>query len=111
MTVGPVGEIGSGLERSPPVNIDLSRQQARSVTSTLPTRRSQVNYHRHESSQPYANAPLRADARGRDGGIREKLAAGVAREAGPLSGTNRKTCLSALVTDRAMEGWHYRFIA
>src|SRR5262249_54430502 len=51
MTVGPVGEIGSELERSLPVNTDLSRQQARSVTSTLPTRRSQVNYHRHESPQ------------------------------------------------------------
>jgi hypothetical protein len=78
-------EIGSELERSLPVNIDLSRQQARSVTSTLPTRRSQVNYHRHESSQPHASARLRADARGRDGGVRPELAAGVVLRSGTRS--------------------------
>jgi hypothetical protein len=34
--VGWAGKIGSELARSLPVNIDLSRQQARSVTSALP---------------------------------------------------------------------------
>jgi hypothetical protein len=76
---------------------------------------------------------VRADARGRDGGVREKLAAGVVLgSGGALSGANRKTCarsepyrflpqrsfgsihstcLSALVTDRAMEAWYNASIA
>ena len=75
---------------------------------------------------------LRADPRGRDGGVREELAAGVAcqllgtPEIRPISEpiqhvlsdqpqavfeSIHRTCLSALVADWAMEAWYHRSIA
>jgi len=81
------------------------------------------------SRGPHANARLRADARGRHGGVRKKLAVGVVLRSGsPLSGASRKNIAhsepylpltqavirrlhSALVTDRAMEAWYHPSIA
>jgi hypothetical protein len=75
---------------------------------------------------------LLADARGRDGGVREELAAGVRAcrllgtpEMRPISepiqrilndqpeavfGSVHRTCLSALVTDPAMEAWYHSLL-
>src|SRR5262245_3507518 len=58
---------------------------------------------------PHAEARLRSDTRGRDGGVREKLAAGVVLRSGsPLSGVKRtllrKRVMSAPEPKRTLAG-------